>query len=609
MAEATATIPGGVAMQPQPTSSSNPNLPAGTAGTALAPAGVAPAPAPLMSVEGFRSVVAQPNVRRVLPFVFLMLVAIALWLTQSSMNTNAMRTLLPGMSDADQQAALEALRNTDFKAKIDSSTGSLQVAADRYHEARMYLAGQGIPKGGTVGLDSLKDHSAMNTSQFLEQVKVNAAIEAEIARSVTKIATVRSARVHLATPRQSLFVRDRTPPKAAVVVTPEPGRVLSQSQVQAIVHLVSSSVPYLSTDNVTVVDHYGALLTQSSSEIQLGLTSAQAGHKQQLEELYKSRILQILTPIVGEANVRSQVNLTLDFTQIESSAEDYDSREKGPKTRSETLAEDKSVIKEASGVPGALANQPPESPQVVKKTEADPNEGKTEGKDKLSTRTTRNYELDKTVKHVKNAPGVIQRLTVAVVVNERRSAPPPSANGANPEKGVEQLGFSAAELEKMQELVRQVVGFEKARGDVVSVLPAKFEVPKEPDPIPWYLDKEIQGHIKNGLIGLLFLVFMLIVVRPIVNALVGKGKDDAAEQAKPVDGELTEEEMKMIQLGEGESLEQIKAKLKPKKSSISMDMLDTANTYDDKVALIRMLVAEDSGRVANVLKGMIKTSK
>lgn len=163
----------------------------------------------------------------------------------------------------------------------------------------------------------------------------------------------------------------------------------------------------------------------------------------------------------------------------------------------------------------------------------------------------------------------------------------------------------------MQELVRGVVGFDQARGDSVTVVPARFEPPAPLEPTPWYLEEKVHHGIRIGLLGLAFIVFLLVVVRPIMGAVTGvsaKAQAEAAEKAKLADGELTEEDMRMIQIGEGESLEEIKAKLKPKKSSISIDMLDTANTYDDKVALIRMLVAEDSGRVANVLKGLIKAN-
>jgi flagellar M-ring protein FliF len=238
----------------------------------------------------------------------------------------------------------------------------------------------------------------------------------------------------------------------------------------------------------------------------------------------------------------------------------------------------------------------------------DPNKGQSESATTLNSRSTRNYELDRTVRHVRNASGGIMKVSVAVVVNER---PAPPAGKDAPANAPTSVPYTPQELDQMLQVVRGVVGFDAQRGDNVSVVPAKFEATTPMETIPWYLEDAVQTGIKSALLALSFIVFMLIVVRPIMrNIYASKVVSDAeaADTSKLSDGELSAEDMRMIQIGEGESLEEIKAKLKPKKSSISIDMLDTANTYDDKVALIRMLVAEDSGRVANVLKGMVKVN-
>ena len=559
--------------------------------------------------DNFNRMINQPSVRRVLPLIVMLAVMVLFGLTYAWMSTTPYRPVMPGLQEADQQAAFESLKTSDFKPKIDAATGQLTVPSDRFHEARIFLASQGLPKAGATGLDGLKDQSSMTTSQFMEQVKVNAAMEQELARSIMQIGSVQSARVHLATPKQSVFVRDRTPPKASVVLAPYPGRAVSASQVQAIVHLVSSSVPYLTPDHVTVVDNVGKLMTESATEQKLGLTSAQEQHKQQMEEVLRNRIMQILSPMVGETNVRSQVNLSLDFTQTESTTEDFDNRDKGPRTRSEVLAEDRAAVRAAEGIPGALANTPPPTPTTTTRTQVDPTKGQSESNNTLSSRSTRNFELDRTVRHVRSASGGIRKVSVAVIVNER-PAPPP-ANGAAAEPNAPKtIPFTPQEIEQMQQVVRGVVGFDQARGDNVSVIPARFEAPAPLETIPWYIENKVQSGLTSALIAISFIVFMLIVVRPIMRNITTAKAMAEEEKAKAAmaDGELSAEDMRMIQIGEGESLEEIKAKLKPKKSSISIDMLDTANTYDDKVALIRMLVAEDSGRVANVLKGMIKVS-
>ena len=612
MATATAPMPTGTALAGAPSA----QVPATTGNNALTTAAPAEgdksaqtalAPwSPKTLSQNLKVVLNQPSVRKVLPLIVMLAVLVVFGLVYAWMQATPYRPVMPGLQEADQLTAFESLKNADFKPKIDPTTGQLTVPSNRYHEARILLASQGLPKTGATGLDALKDQSSMTTSQLMEQVKINAAMEQELARSIMQIATVQSARVHLATPKQSVFVRDRTPPKASVVLAPHPGRVVSPAQVQAIVHLVSSSVPYLAPEHVTVVDNVGKLLTESATEHKLGLTAAQEQHKQQLEEVYRNRIQQILSPMVGDANVRSQVNLSLDFTQIESTTEDFDNRDKGPRTRSEVLAEDRSNQREASGIPGALSNTPPSNPTANTNT-GTAQEKTAESNGRTSSRSTRNYELDRTVRHVRNASGGVMKVSVAVVVNERPAPPAAKDAPANPNAPTS-MPYTQQELERMLQLVQGVVGYDQQRGDHVTVVPAKFEPPAPMETMPWYLEDAVQMGFKSALLAISFIVFMMTVVRPLMRSIVGdKQVADAEEQAKALaDGELSPEDMKMIQIGEGESLEEIKAKLKPKKSSISIDMLDTANTYDDKVALIRMLVAEDSARVANVLKNMMK---
>ena len=560
-----------------------------------------------------RQVLDQPTIRKLLPSLLMALMLLLFVAVYSAVNTPNYRPIVAGMTEADQQAAFDALKAGDFKPVLDAASGQITVPAKRYHEARIFLASKGLPKTGQVGLDSLKDQSSMTTSQFMEQVRYTAAIEQELVRSILQIDSISAARVHLALAKQSAFVRDRTPPKASVVVTPQPGRAMTPTQVQAVVHLVASSVPLLTPDNVSVVDNMGKLITDSSNDAALGLTAAQTQHKQKMEEMYRQRINQILMPIAGESNVTSQVNLSLDFSQTEVTTEDYDTRDKGPKTRSEVLSEDRSTLKDAGGVPGALSNTPPVAPSATPATAAGAPKTSDE-RNNITARSTRNYDLDRSVRHVKSATGTVERLSVAVVIKERAPlVQPKDDKGVAPEP--QPNPYKPEEIERMQSLVRSVVGFNEARGDVITVIPARFE----PEPVidlsvAWYKDEAIMDQIKSGVLGLVFVIFLLLVVRPAVMHMLGREqaeKDAAAAlalgKAMPLgDGELSPEDMNAIQLGEGETLEQLKAKLKPKKSNISMEMLDTANSYDDKVALVRMIVAEDSARVASVLKNMIK---
>ena len=560
----------------------------------------------------------QPSVKKAMPLILMGLAVLLFGIIYVLINMPTYRPLMVNMSEADQQTAMEALRTSEFKPVLDPTSGQITVPANKYHEARIFLASKGIPKTGNLGMESLKDQSAMTTSQFMEQVRYTSAMEQELARTIMQIDSIQQARVHLAMPKQSVFVRDRTPPKASVIITPHAGRSVSQNQVQALVHLVASSVPLMTPENVAVVDNQGKLITESSTAATLGLTSAQSTHKQKMEELYRLRVTQILAPIVGDNNVRSQVNMSLDFTQTEVTTEDFDTRDKGPKTRSEALSEDKNSAMEAAGIPGTLSNTPPPAPSATTDSAASTPAGTGGGASNTTARSTRNYELDRSVRHVKNATGTVDRLSVAVLINERAPTP-----GAKDDKGVAGPStpnpYTEEEITRMQNLVRGVVGFDEKRGDVVTVVQAKFEPEAVYDlSIPWYKDETMQTYIKSGLLGLMFLAFLMLVIRPAVLRMLGLLKtpaeleaealavEEAAKKQLMADGELSPEDMNAIQLGEGETLEEIKAKLKPKKSSISMEMLDTANTYDDKVALVRMIVAEDTSRVASVLKKMIK---
>ena len=599
-----ATVPGTAVAAPNAGAAGGAQLPATTGAGEMPPpieqrTGMAATMADFKSYT--RDVFTNPATRRWLPMVVAGVALVVFFVLYQYMTATVFRVLVPNMSEADKQSAYEALDVAQMDPRIDPNTGQLTVPTENYHRARIVLASQGLPRATqTGGLDSLKDQNAMTTSQYMEQVRVNAAIEQELSYTIGKIDAISAARVHLAQPRQSVFVRDRVPPKASVVVSPYPGRVIEPSQVQAIVHMVASSVPYLSAENVTVVDTMGNLLTASAQEDALGLTAAQTQHKEKLEQTYRQRIDEILSPLAGPMNVRSQINLVLDFTQIESTQENYDDNNGGPKTRSEVLAEDRTNRKDAAGVPGALSNVPP--PDAAATTDTAATTKADESAQSLSKRSTRNYELDRTVRHTKQAQGEVKRLTVAVVVNERQADPSPEGDA---KAETSSKPYTEAELEHMQNLVRMVVGYDEKRGDVVTVVPAAFKAPPPLPTLPWYEDETIMRHAKTGVIATVFILFLLTVVRPVVKHLIAPPiVGDDGELLAP--GELSAEEMRMIQLGDGESLEEIKAKLKPKKSSISMDMLDTANTYDDKVALVRMLVAEDTARVANVLKSMIK---
>jgi len=446
-------------------------------------------------------------------------------------------------------------------------------------------------------------------------------------------------------------------------VTPHSGRGVSTPQVKAIVHLVSSSVPYLAPQNVSVVDDQGNLMTEENQvDAAMGLTMAQMAHKQRTEETYRNRVTELLAPVVGEAAVQAQVNLTLDYTQVETTTEDFDDNDKGVKPRSEALTTERKFKLDPEGIPGAMSNSPPPDADLTKNTNTD--EQKPATNEIVTTKSTRNFEMDRQVRHVKNSLGNIARVTVAVVVAER-PAPPPADGKPLPPGAPTTVPYTAQELDRMLNLVRSAVGYSEARGDVVTVAPARFETLAPEPPKPWYENGDIQNFIKIGLAALVIIVFMLAVVRPLVkgptiNQIMppvptptveeiraleqAKAAEEAkiAAEEKAAADELAAEEARVaeeeaaaleaeeeaaalaaaeaeaetelaegeVEMQEGETLEELKARMqamKPKKPTFTADMLDTANSYDDKVALIRMLVSQESGRVALVLKNMVRS--
>ena len=642
-----------------------------------------------------RDLVRQPTVKKALPFIVILMVVAAFGLASMSMKTPSYRALTMMLPETDKQLAIETLKAGNFEPQVDNNTGQIMVPGDKYQEARMLLASKGLPRAEAQGMDTLKDMPAMTTSQFMEQVRYNNAMEQELAKTISQIAGIRSARVHLAAPKQSVFVRDRVPTKASVIITRSPGKQVSSANVQAIISLVASSVPYLAPENVSVVDNYGTLMNEMLGEAPLGLTGAQLQQKQQMEDLYRTRLIQLLAPIVGEANVSAQVSLQLDFTQEEITTEDFDQREKGPKTRSELYVEDRNSFKDAIGVPGSLSNTPPNPPQNPASTEtsvSDPNKGVSEKGVQVVARSTKNYELDRAVRHTKSAMGNIQKLGVGVLINER-----PIPAGTKVEKPADgsaaptTIPYTQEELDRLNQLVRGAVGFNDKRGDIVTVVATRFETPVDPDAVPWYKDESLASLANSGVVALLFITFLMFVVRPMIKKLNKPEIDPAAlaaaalaaasaeaasaekmrteriasaeaeatvrataerlarEEAAELARKAKEEEMMQFQmaeeasaaeavrmaeeeaareaerlaaaseepegptdveLAEGESLEDLKARmgnLKPKKQAIPSDLLNNANSYDDKVALIRMIVADNSGRVAGVMRGMIES--
>ena len=597
--EATATLPGQTPLQIGADDAAN--MPAASAGAPPAMTQTSTAGSAFPTVS---EIFDTPLVRKAMPGIIVVISLMLLMLAYLWIQDSGHRALYPEMSDSDRQAAYDALRAADFNVQVDSSTGVISVPVGRYYEARMLLASSGLPReANTTAVDALSSDSSMMTSQFMEQARYSAAIEAELAKSIVKISTIDAARVHLATTKRSPFMRRKTESSASVILVPHAGRAVSNAQVQAITHLVSSSVPYLSADNVVVVDQMGELLTKDEDSIGQ-VVGVFTEYERDLEEQYRSRINAILGPVVGLQNIRAEVDVAVDFTQLESTYENFDRDNAGGEARSESISIERDAGGgESGGIPGATT-------MVLESATAPQADGTGEEDTVTSSSTTRNYELDKETTYIKQPGGSIQRLSVAVVVNQEQVMLP-QAEGEESEAA---RAVDQEKLGRLENLVRGVVGFDEARGDSVTLVTSTFDIPEEiVDTTKWYESHYLLSVVQVIAGLLVFGLLLQMVVRPVLGHFLsggGLGEIDPVtglpmETVSGIDGAGAVGDDGMLEMGEGETLEDIKAKLKPKKSSISPEMLDTANTYDDKVALVRLLVSEDSGRVANVLKKMV----
>ena len=540
----------------------------------------------------------QPAVKQALPAVLGLMLLIVCVLFYFWISAPGYRSVYPGMLESDRQAAYDLLSTSAYEVFIDSSSGELQVPTDRYHEARILLASQNIPRSAALGsLGALVEQGSITTSRFMEQVSYRAAMENELAKTISQIGSINSARVHIAESQQSVFVRNQTPSKASVIVRPYPGRVVSRSQIQAIVHLVSSSIPYLIRENVTVVDDTGRLLTDSDSDVAMALTAAQSEHKRSVEASYQKRIQQLMSAVVGLGNVRTEVDVVLNFAEIESTTEEFDRGGLGPRTRSESLQIERDAGSGASGVPGSFSNEPPASPTFTE-TNSTIGAESANSEDLSSSSSTRNYELDREIRYVKQQVGSIEKISVAVMVNKTVYS---DAEGVVDEQ---ELGLRIEQIEKV---VRGAIGFVESRGDLVTVVAAEFAKPvEELQKIPWYLEADkLNGFVRMGAVFLLLFFVYFTMARPFLKSLKEKKEFEIPMELEDPDN-ISDEERQLVEMGDIETIKDVTARLKPKAVGIPAEYLDTSQPYDQKVALMRFLVKDDVGRVSNLLKRWIE---
>lgn len=556
-----------------------------------APTGLGPVGAQLYNAfAATQNFMRQPAIVRSLPIIVVSMIVLVGLGVIFMMREPAMTQLFPRLGDEDKQLVLQNLETNGVKAKLDPTTGTVMVPRNDFHRARMSLAAAGLPKASVTGYDILSQ-MPLGASRAVESVKLKQAQENELSRSIMEIRDIEGARVHLAIPERSAFVRDQNPPSASVFLKLAQGRSLSLGQVQSIQHLVSSSVPYLPVANVTVVDQTGALLTAPQRDNELGLSSQQLEHKTRIEKMLRERIANLLTPIVGLGNFNSEVNVEVDFTRTEQTNETYDPTQQVVRSRQETVQE--SADGKARGVPGATSNQPPNTPALTATPPGGaPGAAAADSSKARSSTTVSNYEVSREVRSTRRAVGEIKRLSLAVVV---RSGTQMDAEGKPVEKPL-----TDSERDRLTSLLQEAVGYVPDRGDKITLISSSFADEQKIEGRSWYDAPWLEDAIKQIAIVLILGVVVLGALKPFLERLLDRSMSSSMGTDEPVVGEGEQ-----IEVREGESLEDIKARLKPKKNAISAEMLDTANTYDDKVTLIRMLVGDDAARVTAVLKTLI----
>ena len=497
------------------------------------------------------------------------------------------RVLYSNVSDQDGGAIISSLQQMSVPYRFNQSGGSILIPGNQIHEVRLKLASQGLPKGGLAGFE-LMENQKFGSSQFSEQINYQRALEGELARSVQSLSAVQSARIHLAITKPSVFARERQQPSASVLLNLYSGRLLSEEQVSAVVHLVSSSVPNLPVKNVTVIDQNGNLLSnQSDGKTETGLDASQLLYLKELEDGYIKRIETIISPITGQNNVRAQVTADVDFSRIERAEEIYrpnNSETEPASIRSQQKTESLTTNAHIDGgIPGALTNRPPEpdnapiefnenGEEVVKEPAETPTDRRTE--------STINYEVDKTVLHTRQSSGGIKRLSAAVVVNYRTLT--------DEEGNITHEPLTAEEIDKINNLVKQAMGFNENRGDTFTVSNSLFnlsgedttDIPLWQDPDMILLAKEIG---KQLLIAAIVLFFLLKILRPFLRNLT--------QLTTPIPAlPPTEDDATALEVDESGN------QIEHKKSS---------STYLKNLEKAKQLAADEPAIVANVVKDWV----
>ncbi len=509
-------------------------------------------------------------------------VAAAIWLVMWSQGQNY-SVLYGQLSERESGQVMDALTAAGIEYKL-SPSGAVSVPESKVQEARIRLASQGLPQSDSMGIEMIQKESALGSSSMMETARYQSVLETELARTIVKVQGVQSARVHLALPKPSVFLRDSHKATASVMLQLYPGRRLEPGQVAAIVHLVASSVPELAASDVTVVDQAGTLLNSPDESAEAAANTRQLEYTRKLEESYQRRIIELLEPLVGAGRVRATVTADLDFTVTEETHENYDPQKTAVRSE-QTSNETRKGGDGVEGIPGALSNQPPGTSGAPVIAGATPTPGTPaaaqtaagSGPSSSAQRSTRNYEVDRTLSYVKQPVGILKRLSVGVVLDDWQKLDADGKLTTSP--------MSDTDVKRFTQLVRESIGLKEDRGDQLNVLNQAFKTdgpigPVEGPPLwetPWItqLAKQIVGA------GLVLLVAFL-VLRPLMKSLTKPGSRGSAGAD---DADLPGDRVSLSGQG-GKAI-----KLSP--------------SFEQQIAAARTLVGQDPKRAAQVVKDWV----
>ncbi len=498
-------------------------------------------------------------------------ITIAMW-----SQTPNYSVLVSDLSARDLAQATQSLDSSNIKYTVTNNGHTLMVPAEKLQQAKMKMASQGISAGDNTGYALLDKEQGFGRSSFMQKARYNRAIEGELAKSIGDLDMIEGARVHLAMPKQSAFVRKNSKPAASVVLNVRPGWVLNDSQIAGIVNMVASSVPGLEAENVTVIDQNGRLLSQKGSSDMM-LSSTQFNYTRRFENSYVKRIVDILSPIVGVNGVRAQVVADIDFTSQEKTSESYSPGQKA--LRSEQIFKEDNTASPAMGIPGALSNQPP----AAGTTNADvaAKEQKT-GTGFRTSRAVRNFELGKTISHTRTSPTALKKLSVAVIVDY--------VNGVDKKGKRKRVPLDAATINHIKALVKETVGFNSRRGDTINVVNTPFLLPAKVKPLPqppMWQQPWVMNLVKQIVGGLGVLFIVLVVLRPMLKNL----STQAAKKNNAVSGDV----MPQAQLASPDG---------ERSQTLTNEQSASGDTRSNEQQLIEIasnMAKEDPKRVAQVM--------